>query len=292
MAKFFYTDINLKLHYFKIRYCKMIETLEICAIKAALEAGKILREGFGTSFEIFNKEGKNNLVTEYDKISERKIIDIIHDEFPDHFFLAEESGKTGLEVKDKVRWIIDPLDGTVNFAHNLPVFSVSIAAELNNEILCGVVYHPILDELFVAKKGGGAFLNGKKINVSSNDDFENAFLVTGFPYNVNQNPCGCINHFIEIIQRGIPVRRLGSAALDLAYVAAGRFDGFWEINLNSWDVAAGIILVREAGGLVTQYNNSDYIIDSESILATNGKIHNKISQVLSKCDCGITYQEF
>ena len=118
---------------------------------------------------------------------------------------------------------------------------------------------------------------------------DHAFLVTGFPYNVNQNPCGCINHFIEIIQRGIPVRRLGSAALDLAYVAAGRFDGFWEINLHSWDVAAGVLLVKEAGGLVTQYDNSDYKIDSSSILATNGKIHQQVSQVLSKCSCGMDY---
>jgi myo-inositol-1(or 4)-monophosphatase len=268
----------------------MIEELTECAVIAALEAGKILKQGFGTSFEIFNKEGKNNLVTEFDKLSEARIINIIHEKFPEHVFLAEESGKTGIATKDKVRWIIDPLDGTVNFANNLPIFSVSIAAELNGEILCGVVYHPILDELFVARKGGGAFLNGKKLTVSVNNELEHAFLVTGFPYNVNQNPCGCINHFIEIIQRGIPVRRLGSAALDLAYVAAGRFDGFWEINLHPWDVSAGVILVQEAGGLVTQYNNSGYSIESQSILATNGKIHLQISEVLSKCSCGVDYK--
>ena len=138
----------------------MIEELTECAVFAALSAGKILKQGFGTSFEIFNKEGKNNLVTEFDKLSETRIIEIIHNKFPEHVFLAEESGNTGIMTDDKVRWIIDPLDGTVNFANNLPIFSVSIAAEFKGELLCGVVYHPILDELFVAKKGGGAFLNG------------------------------------------------------------------------------------------------------------------------------------
>lgn len=263
----------------------MIDDLTKCAVDAALKAGKILRDGFGTSFEIFSKEGKNNLVTEFDKLSEKAIIGHLHSEFPEHIFLAEESGKTGKLIQDIVRWIIDPLDGTVNFAHGLPIFSISIAAELNGEILCGVVYHPILDELFVAGKNKGAFLNGKIIKVSENNDFESSMLVTGFPYNVNTNPCGCIDHFIGIIKRGIPVRRLGSAALDLAYVACGRFDGFWEINLNPWDVAAGVLLVQEAGGKVTQYNGEKYWIDNNSILATNDKIHTEIASVLSHCGC-------
>lgn len=263
----------------------MLEKLTKVAVEAALKSGEILRKGFGTSFEINSKEGKNNLVTDYDKMSEKTIIEYINSIFPDHVFLAEESGKTGELLNDKIRWIIDPLDGTVNFAHSLPIFSISIAAELNREIISGVVYHPLLNELFVAQKGGGAFLNNKRLNVSSNGDIDSSMLVTGFPYNVNQNPCGCIDHFVNIIKRGIPVRRLGSAALDLAYVAAGRFDGFWEINLNPWDVAAGILLVQEAGGKVSQYNGEVYWIDNDSILATNGMIHTEISSILTKCSC-------
>ena len=263
----------------------MIEELTKIAVEAALKSGEILKKGFGTSFDIFSKKGKNNLVTEFDKLSEKTIIEYIHSVFPDHVFLAEESGKTGELLNNKIRWIIDPLDGTVNFAHGLPIFSISIAAELNHEIISGVVYHPLLDELFVAEKGKGAYLNDKQLKVSNNSDLDSSMLVTGFPYNVNQNPCGCIDHFVNIIKRGIPVRRLGSAALDLAYVAAGRFDGFWEINLNPWDVAAGILLVQEAGGKVSQYSGDAYWIDNDSILATNGRIHNSISKILSSCNC-------
>ncbi len=263
----------------------MIEELTICAIEAAIKSGEILKSGFGTSFEISSKEGKNNLVTEYDKLSEKKIIEHIHSIFPDHVFLAEESGKTGNFSKNVVRWIIDPLDGTVNFAHGLPIFSISIAAELNGELLSGVVYHPLLNELFVAKKGGGAFLNNKPISVSDNDNIDTAFLVTGFPYNVNQNPCGCIDHFVSIIKQGIPVRRLGSAALDLAYVAAGRFDGFWEINLHPWDVAAGVLLIQEAGGRISKYSGLPYSLSDESIVASNGIIHPQLINVLSNCHC-------
>ena len=275
--------------FFKFLRKIMIKELTDCAIKSALKAGNLLKKGFGTSFEISSKEGKNNLVTEYDKLSEKTIIDQIHSVFPKHVFLAEESGKTGTLSKNIVRWIIDPLDGTVNFAHGLPIFSISIAAELNGEILSGVVYNPMLEELFVAKKGEGAFLNDKKIVVSDNDNLDSSFLVTGFPYNISQNPCGCIDHFVKIIKQGIPVRRLGSAALDLAYVAAGRFDGFWEINLHPWDVAAGILLVKESGGKVTQYNEKPYWIDNDTILATNGKIHTEIASVLSRCHCDSRY---
>lgn len=247
--------------------------LTLTAIEAAKLAGAILRKGFGTEFSIESKEGKNNLVTEYDKLSETTILNFIKNKYPTHSFLAEESGKSGNQNNNDITWVIDPLDGTVNFAHSLPVFSISIAAVKDNKILCGVVYHPILEELFVAESGKGAYLNEKKIKVSGNFDFESSFLVTGFPYNVNENPHNCIDHFVSIIQRGIPIRRLGSAALDLAYVACGRFDGFWEINLNPWDVAAGVLLVQEAGGNVTQYSEKEYSIYDNSILATNGCIH-------------------
>ena len=267
----------------------MFNNLTQCAVDTALKAGKILHEGFGTSFKVFNKEGKNNLVTEFDKRSERIIIESIKEIFPNHTFLAEESGETGKLKDDAIEWIIDPLDGTVNFAHSLPIFSVSIAAVLNREILCGVVYNPMLDELFVAEKDKGSYLNGKPIKVSLSEKLETSFLVTGFPYNVNKNPCGCIDQFISILMEGIPVRRLGSAALDLSYVACGRFDGFWEINLHPWDVAAGVLLVKEAGGKVTQYNMDDYWIDHQSIVATNGFIHKPICDVLGTCSCGVNY---
>ncbi|MCX6153828.1 MAG: inositol monophosphatase family protein [Candidatus Kapabacteria bacterium] len=248
-----------------------------CASEAALKAGEILREGFGTTFLIESKEGINNLVTEYDKKSELAIINMISQKFPDHKFLAEESGYSGNESEDSVRWIIDPLDGTVNFAHAMPIFSVSIAAEYKGEIICGVVYHPILNEMFTAIKGEGAFLNGKKIKVSDNHEFDHAFLVTGFPYNVYESDYHNGELFTSIIKKGVPVRRLGSAALDLAYVAMGRFDGFWEVELHPWDVAAGVLLVQEAGGSVTQYDNCPYSVYDNNLLATNGKIHSEFT---------------
>jgi myo-inositol-1(or 4)-monophosphatase len=252
------------------------------AIEASLRAGKILRNGFGTAFKIRSKEGRHNLVTEYDIRSENEIIDFIKKEIPDSVFLAEESGRSALNNESKVRWIIDPLDGTVNFAHNIPIFSISIAAEVNNELVAGVVYHPLLDELFTASKGGGAFLGTNKIKVTKIDEFHSAFLVTGFPYRTGSSNSRSAELFINVVQNGIPIRRLGSAALDLAYVAAGRFDGFWEMELNPWDVAAGVLLIREAGGLVTKYDMSDYTIYDNSILATNGLIHKASSIFLTK----------
>jgi len=268
----------------------MLNDLKICAEQAAIKGGNILKEGFGTTFNISSKEGKNNLVTEFDLKSEQAIINHIKSVFPEHSFLAEESGRTGSN-KDEITWVIDPLDGTVNFAHSLPIFSVSIAAVKNNDILCGVVYQPILNELFTAVAGQGATLNGEKIYPSDNDDMSSSFLVTGFPYNVHKNPGHCVDHFIGIIRQGIPIRRLGSAALDLAYVAAGRFDGFWEIDLNPWDVAAGVLIVREAGGMVTQYNNDLYTIWDNNMLATNGKVHDEISNTLQSCFLEFSSQE-
>jgi len=249
------------------------------AIQAAIQAGELLKDGFGKAFEITNKAGRNNLVTEYDLKAEKEIIDFIKAKFPDHSFLSEECG--AIESKDSaVRWIIDPLDGTVNFAHSIPIFSVSIAAEVDGEIEAGVIYSPMLNELFYSAKGKGAFLNSNKIKVSDVDDLNTSMLVTGFPYNVAENPGNCLDSFKDIVGRGIPVRRLGSAALDLAYLAAGRFDGYWEIKLQPWDVAAGYLLVNEAGGKITKYDESEYKIDDKPILATNGKIHRQLSDIL------------
>ncbi len=249
----------------------------------AVEAGKILKEGYGTNFKISSKDGKNNLVTEYDFKSENYIITQIKETFPESSILAEESGKTGDIISDKINWIIDPLDGTVNFAHGIPLFSVSIAAELKGEIIAGAIYQPILGELFWAEKGKGAFLDGERISVSSINEFDRAFLVTGFPYNVSDNPCNCVDLFVKIVQQGIPVRRLGSAALDLAYVAAGRFDAFWELELKPWDVAAGVLIVKEAGGNITQFDNTKYTVYDQTLLASNGLIHEKASSVLNTC---------
>ncbi|MBI3260340.1 MAG: inositol monophosphatase [Ignavibacteriae bacterium] len=252
------------------------------AIEAARIAGNLLRDGFGTSFSISSKKVRHDLVTEFDVRSEKAIISYITDKYPDHTFLAEESGASGIADTSgsSIRWVIDPLDGTVNFAHGVPVFAVSIAAEVNGKLACGVIYHPLLDELFVTEKGRGSWLNGKQIHVSATLTLSESFLVTGFPYSVSNNPSDCIDHFYRFLKLGLPIRRLGSAALDLAYTAAGRFDGFWEVELSPWDVAAGILLVEEAGGKVTQYSGEGYSLSDKTIVATNGIIHDEIIEVL------------
>ncbi len=252
------------------------------AISAARKAGELLKKGFGSTFQIKSKKTVQDLVTEYDHASEKLLISFFSDLYPDSSFLAEESGKVGNQ-KTELEWIIDPLDGTVNFAHGIPVFSVSIAARLNGEVVSGVVYQPLLDELFVAEKNGGSFLNGKKLQVTSTDKLEKTLLATGFPYNLKDNPHHCIEHFTSILRQGIPIRRLGSAAIDLAYLAAGRFDGYFEVGLFPWDVAAGKLLVEEAGGKVTQWDENDIEIDVYSpILATNQRIHGELAKLLKR----------
>lgn len=251
------------------------------AVQAALRAGMLLRQGFSSSFEIKSKPGNQNLVTEYDHKAEECIISMIRERFPHHNFLAEESGEK--KSSSAITWVIDPLDGTVNFAHNIPVFSVSIAACLGEEVLCGVVYQPITEELFMAEKGNGSFLNGKRLKVSTTSDVESAILSTGFPYNLDQNPLGCIDAFCRIAKMGMPIRRLGSAAIDLSYVAAGRFDGFWEVELQPWDLAAAKLILEEAGGKLTHYDGKKHpIYVSSTVLATNGIIHDKMISLLKK----------
>jgi myo-inositol-1(or 4)-monophosphatase len=256
----------------------MIENLFELALDVTIKAGEILKEGFGSTFQINNKEGRNNLVTEFDLKSEEFIISSISKYHPSHTFLAEESGLT--KSGSASRWILDPLDGTVNFAHNVPLFSISLAYEFEGNVQFGIVYNPILNELFFAEKGKGAYFNHNKVAVSSNDTFETAFLVTGFPYNINENPDNCLSHFHKVLSYGIPVRRLGSAAIDLAYVACGRFDGFWEVSLNPWDVAAGMLIVEEAGGNVTNYKGEKFHQYDKSLIATNGLIHNNILEIV------------
>ncbi len=256
--------------------------ITLIAIEAALVAGEVLRQGFGTQFSISSKEGVHNLVTEYDHLSEKTILDFVRQNVPGSHFLAEESGSTGPENNEWL-WIVDPLDGTVNFAHQIPVFSVSIAAEKNGEVFCGVVFQPITHELFVAEKGQGAFLNGQKIKVSSIASLNKSILATGFPYNLSENPYRCIDHFVDILKLGIPIRRLGSAAIDLAYTAAGRMDGFFEVELGPWDCAAGKLLVEEAGGKVTRWDSKPFDIRSRGpIFASNGHIHSAGSAILNR----------
>ncbi|MBS0604082.1 MAG: inositol monophosphatase [Verrucomicrobia bacterium] len=254
--------------------------LTFVAIQSAMQAGALLRSGFGTDFKIDSKEGKQNLVTEYDKSSEACIISTILRHFPDHAILAEESGETQ-NGKSSVIWIIDPLDGTVNFAHGLPVFSVSIAAAIDGTVVSGVVYQPMTQELFTAEKGKGAYLNGKQIFVSKVDSFESSLMSTGFPYNVDKDPLHCVEKFAQMQLKGVPIRRLGSAAIDMSYVAAGRCDAFWEVGLHPWDMAAGKLLVEEAGGKVSHWDGSPHkIFGYETMLATNGLLHKSMLEHL------------
>ncbi len=249
------------------------------ATDAARAAGDILHSGFGTTFTSRSKEGRHNLVTEFDLRCEEKIISMLRVATPDAGFLAEESGLS--DSNGTLTWVIDPLDGTVNFAHGIPIFCVSIAATLNGVPVCGVIHNPMLNETFTAIAGGGAFLNGTKLQVSTTTSVADSILVTGFPYNVNENPRQCIEQFSTIIRKGLPVRRLGSAALDLAYTAAGRFDGYWEVALHAWDMAAGVLMVQEAGGMVSHYDGEAFHLGHNSIVATNGHIHNELVGILA-----------
>lgn len=225
-------------------------------------------------FKISNKEGINNLVTEVDHASEKIIIDIIKKNYPDHHILTEESGD--LVQDSQYKWIVDPIDGTVNFAHRIPICCISIAVEYNKEVILGGVYNPYLNELFLAEKGGGATLNDKTISVTKKDSVINACLVTGFPYTYLDEPNGPLEVFSRFIKKGVPVRRLGSAAIDLAWVAAGRFDGFYEHKLQAWDSAAGFLLVNEAGGRVTHFDGTDYSPYKHGLIASNGTIHEEL----------------
>jgi myo-inositol-1(or 4)-monophosphatase len=252
------------------------------AIEAALEAGKYLKYNVGKIKNIERKLGQEtNLVTEIDKQSEALIIKKIRQHYPSHDILGEETGAH--DLKSEYRWIIDPLDGTTNYTHGLPIFSVTIGVEHKGEIIAGVVYDPNADEMFSAEKGAGAFLNGKRIHVSKAETLINSLLVTGFPYNFNENPQNIVAHFMNFLPISQGIRRLGSAAIDLAYIACGRLDGYWESVLNPWDKAAGILLVREAGGKVTTFTGDEQdVIYQPTTLATNGIIHEQMLTVLRK----------
>jgi myo-inositol-1(or 4)-monophosphatase len=251
------------------------------AVEAALEAGKFLKMNVGKIRHIERKGGQEtNLVTEIDKKSEQLIISKIKQHFPHHDFLCEESGAA--EVKSEYRWIIDPLDGTVNYTHALPIYCVSIGLEYKGEIILGAVYDPSRDELFTAEKGKGAWLNKKRIEVTKTTKLIESLVVTGFAYDVNERPEPSVTHFRNFLAESQAVRRLGSAALDLCYVAAGRFEGFWEGVIRPWDMAAGVLLVTEAGGKWTDFRGFPSTVYKEEILATNGLIHEQMVIVLKK----------
>lgn len=254
-------------------FCSMIKAT---LLRAALESGHLIKEMSTQNFSISNKEGINNLVTEVDHASENLIIDIIRKEFPDHFILTEESGAHFQDSPYK--WIIDPIDGTVNFANGIPICCVSIGLEKDGEIILGAVYNPFMNEFFFAEKNKGAFLNDQSISVSSKTSVLNSCLVTGFPYTYIDHSNGPLEVFSRFIRKGIPVRRLGSAAIDLCWVAMGRFDGFFEHSLNPWDSAAGFLIVQEAGGTVTDFKGEAYSVYQPGIIATNGKIHEEMVQ--------------
>ena len=251
--------------------CAMLKST---LIKATEAGAKVMQEFFGGNFKISNKEGINNLVTEADHGSEKAIFEIIKKDFPDHFILSEESG--ALVTNSNFKWIVDPIDGTVNFAHGIPICCVSIGIEEDGEMIMGAVYNPFINEFYFAQKGFGATLNDNLINVSKETEVSKACLVTGFPYTYLDQPNGPLEVFSRLIRRGIPVRRLGSAAMDLCWVAAGRFDGFYEHKLEAWDSAAGFLIVEEAGGRVSDFTGKKYSPYQPHIIATNGKIHDEL----------------
>lgn len=242
------------------------------AINAAKGAGKILQDSFGKSHTIKTKEGRHNLVTEADTVCENLIISSIKKVYPDHNFLAEESGAS-VGSNSEFQWVIDPLDGTVNFAHHIPMFAVSIACVKAGAVISGVIYHPLLNELFVAERGKGAYLNDEKISVTETKELDKAILSTGFPYNAFENPRRCIDLFTHFVKEGLPVRRIGSAALDLAYLAAGRYDAFWEVSLQVWDFAAGMLLIQEAGGKCSSFDGTSLTLQEGPVLASNTHLH-------------------
>ena len=252
------------------------------AIQVAREAGNVLVDRLGRALQVSNK-GAIDLVTEADLASEKLIIERVRSHYPRHAILAEESGASEENPANprgsEWRWIIDPLDGTTNYAHGYPCFCVSIGVERAGQLELGVVYDPMRNEMFAAERGQGATLNERPIRVSQVEELGRAMVCTGFPYNVRERP-DFARDFTNFTMEAQAVRRDGSAALDLAYVACGRFDGFWEDGLNPWDVAAGVLLIEEAGGKVTNFDGASLDIYSPKVLASNSLVHESMRKVL------------
>ncbi len=254
-----------------------LEPFKQTAIEAARKSAKILRSRFGNISRIRKKENAE-IVTEADTESEEVIISTIHAEFPDHAVLGEECGLvTGTS---EYKWIVDPLDGTLNFAHQIPIFSISIALTVRDTTVLGIILDPVNDELYAAVCGQGAQLNGEPIQVSATRTIAESLLVTGFPYNVREIFESVMVRYGSCLKASQGMRRLGSAALDLCYVACGRFEGFWEQNLKPWDSAAGALIAAEAGATVTTFSNQPYKLGDQEILVTNGHIHSEMITLL------------
>jgi myo-inositol-1(or 4)-monophosphatase len=253
------------------------------AVIAARIAGRYQKYRFASALDIEMK-GDKDLVTEVDKESERLIVEHLLSRFPNHDIVAEESAYP--QSGSPFRWIIDPVDGTTNYAHGYPWFCSSIGLELEGELIAGVIYNPVYDELFTATKGGGAHLNGVRLSVSTRAPLKNSLLGTGFPYDCATDPANNFANFVAFQKKARGIRRAGAAALDLAYVAAGRLDGFWELKLKAWDVAAGVLMVREAGGVVTTFDGSSFDIFSGRIVASNGLIHDEMVTMLASVASG------
>ena len=261
----------------------MTETARLRALaeRLAREAGALQRERYETDLSIRSKTADIDLVTEVDLACERLIIEAIAAERPGDAILAEEGG--GHDRADaRFRWVIDPLDGTVNYAHGYPRFCVSIGIQCDAETLVGVVYDPLLDELFAATRSGGAVRNGRPIAVSHEDQLSRALLATGFAYDIHQSDEDNLDHFAQLAKRARGLRRDGSAALDLCYVACGRFDAFWELKLKAWDVCAGNLIVEEAGGRVSDFQGAAASGDGRETLASNGPLHDAVLEVLAR----------
>jgi len=247
------------------------------AIEAALAAGTLIEKRVSKKKSVRYKSDIN-VVTDVDKKAEDIIVGRIRKHYPTHNFLAEE--KEYAKKKERFLWIIDPLDGTTNFLHGFPFFCVSIALSYREEVIMGVVYDPMRKELFYAEKSKGAYMNGRRIAVSKIKNLKKALVATGFAYNIKNARNKNISNFVKFLKTSQAVRRAGSAALDLCYVASGRFDGFWEFCLNPWDTAAGLLIVQEAGGRATKTNGSKYTIYDKEILVSNSKIHSQMSAIL------------
>lgn len=241
--------------------------------QAARTAGGILLDHLGKPLDVEFK-GDADLVTKADRLSENTIVTIIRTAYPDHQILAEEG--TNREGTSEYRWIIDPLDGTTNYAHSFPCFAVSIGLEAAGKMVAGVVYDPVRDECFTAMDGSGACLNGNPIHVSDTGSLDRALLATGFPYDRRENPDNYLALFRKFMIKAQEVRRPGSASIDLCYVASGRLDGFWECKLKPWDVAAATVIVREAGGRMSDFNGNRFSIYGNETLASNGRIHDEM----------------
>jgi myo-inositol-1(or 4)-monophosphatase len=250
------------------------------AIDAARRAGDLLRSELRGPRRIAFKGAPTNLVTEMDSRAEALIVDALRGTFPDDAILAEERGSE--PGRSGRRWIIDPLDGTTNYAHGVPIFAVSIALEAGGRIVAGVVFDPNQGELFTAERGHGAFVNGQRLAVSSTLTLNESLLATGFPYNVRETPDNNFRQYTTFSLRTQGVRRMGSAVLYLAYVAAGRIDGYWELRLGSWDAAAGSLMVEEAGGRVSDLVGGPLDIDAPTIVASNGRVHDEIVRTLAE----------